>query len=191
MQLSDEEFSLLTGMLLFQEFPKKHILIKEGEIAQHLYFVNKGLIHQYFYSGKEMVTTDVVAEHTITGSVSSFLSGKPSHYYLETMEPTAVFIISKQRLEELYKKDIKWQRFGRILITHFLLQQEQHILDNIRYTIRERLVHFAAAYPALIKRVPQRRLASYLDMKPETFSRLKPLIAGKKKTKAVLKRKVK
>jgi CRP-like cAMP-binding protein len=180
MQLSEEEFSQLMGMLLFREFPKKHILINEGEIAQNLYFITRGLIHQYFYAGKEVVTTDVVCEGTITGSVSSFLSGKPSHYYLETMESTSAFIISKQQLNELYKKDIKWQRFGRILITHFLLQQEWHILDNIRFSIRERLLHFAEAYPGLLKRVPQRRLASYLDMKPETFSRIKPYIVAKK-----------
>jgi CRP-like cAMP-binding protein len=174
-KLQEEDFSQLKKKIVYKEFPKKKLLIKEGETEQHLYFINKGLVHQYFYVGKEMTTTDLVHEGTITGSVASFLSGKPSHYFLETMEPTSVFIISKKDLHELYASDIKWQRFGRVLITHFLLQQEQHLLDNIRYSIRERIVHFAAAFPALLKRVPQRRLASYLNIKPETFSRLKSL----------------
>jgi CRP-like cAMP-binding protein len=180
--LADDEFSLLKKRITLRHYPKKHIFIREGETEQKLFFVHSGLIHHYFYKDKEQVTTDLVMEGTITGSVASFLSGRPSHYYLETMEPTIVLSITKQSLQELYRSDKKWQRFGRILITHFLLQQEKHILDNIRYSIREKLVHFAEEYPALLKRVPQRRLASYLDMKPETFTRLKPLIEHKKKS---------
>lgn len=179
--LSDDEFSLLKKHIELREYPKKHILIKEGETERELHFVCSGLIHHYFYNGKEQVTTDLVLEDTLTGSVASFLSGRPSHYYLETMEQTVVFSISRQNLQELYRSDKKWQRFGRILITHFLLQQERHILDNIRYSIRERLVRFAEEFPELLKRVPQRRLASYLVMKPETYTRLKPLIAKRNK----------
>jgi signal-transduction protein with cAMP-binding, CBS, and nucleotidyltransferase domain len=179
--LTDDEFSLLKKRIQLREYPKKYILIKEGETGQELFYVCSGLIHHYFYKGKEQVTTDLVMEGTLTGAVASFLSGRPSHYYLETMEPTIVFSISKQNLQELYRAEKKWQRFGRILITHFLLQQERHILDNIRYTLREKLVHFANEFPELLKRVPQRRLASYLDMKPETFTRLKPLIDNRKK----------
>ncbi len=179
--LSDKELSQLKEKLVFRQFPKKHILIKEGETEGCLYFIGEGLIHQYFYKGKEVVTTDLVCEGTITGAVASFLSGQPSHYFLETIEPSSTLCISRQDLEALYKSDIKWQRFGRILITHFFLQQEMYILDNIRYSIRERFVHFAEAFPALLKRVPQRRLASYLNIKPETFTRLKPLITHRKR----------
>lgn len=179
--LSADELSLLRDQLSFREYPKNHILIKEGQTEQQLYFVCKGLIHQYFYKEKEQVTTDLVIEGTITGSVSSFLSARPSHYYLETMEPALLISISRQDLEKLYNSDKKWQRFGRILITHFLLQQEKHILDNIRYSVRERLAHFAADFPQLMKRAPQRKLASYLDIKPETFSRLKSVITEKQK----------
>ena len=179
--ISHTEFEPLKAKLSYRQFPARHLLTREGEAEQYLYFTGQGLIHQYFYKGKEMVTTDLVCEGTITGSVSSFLSGKPSHYFLETMEPTAALCIRREDLQQLYDADVRWQRFGRILITHFFLQQELHLLDNIRYTIRERIAHFAEEYPGLLKRVPQRRLASYLNIKPETFTRLKPLIASKRK----------
>ena len=179
--ISPTEFEPLRAKLSYRQFPAKHLLTREGEAEQYLYFTGQGLIHQYFLKGKEMVTTDLVCEGTITGSVASFLSGRPSHYLLETMEPTAVLCIRREDLQTLYDADVRWQRFGRILITHFFLQQELHLLDNIRYTIRERIAHFAEEYPGLLKRVPQRRLASYLNIKPETFTRLKPLIASKRK----------
>lgn len=183
MPLTEDDFSLLKQKTQFRQFSKKQILIKEGETEHSLYFIAMGLVHQYFYKGKDKVTTDLVSEGTITGSVASFLSGKPSHYFLETTEPTTVILITRENLEILYQSDKKWQRFGRILITHFLLQQELQILDNIRYDIRERIVHFSEAFPKLLKRVPQRRLASYLNIKPETFTRLKPLITNRKATR--------
>jgi signal-transduction protein with cAMP-binding, CBS, and nucleotidyltransferase domain len=75
-QLSEEEFAFLTAHVFYKEYPKKQLLIQEGETEQHLYFINKGIVHQYFYKGEEMVTTDIVTEGTITGSVASFLSWK-------------------------------------------------------------------------------------------------------------------
>jgi CRP-like cAMP-binding protein len=173
---SEEEFSRLKLLLKVKHCSMKEILIRPGETEHYLYFVDSGLLHQYFLKGKEIITTDLISEGTITGAVVSFLSGQPSHYYLETLEPTELLALSKENLECLYYEDKKWQKLGRILISYFLLRQERHNLDMVRYTVRERFVHFAEEYSGLMKRVPQKRLASYLNIKPETFTRLKPLL---------------
>ena len=55
------------------------------------------------------------------------------------------------------------------------LMPEQTFSDD-PLRMRERFIQFAINYPELMKRVPQRRLASYLHIKPETFTRLKPLL---------------
>jgi len=173
---TEEEFSRLKQLLKTRHCRKKEVLVHPGETGHYLYFVDSGLLHQYFLKGKEVVTTDVISEGTITGAVVSFLSDQPSHYYLETLEPTVLLALSKENLERLYQEDRKWQRLGRILISYFLIRQERHNLDMVRYTVRERFVHFAEEYSGLMKRVPQKRLASYLNIEPETFTRLKPLL---------------
>ena len=63
---------------------------------------------------------------------------------------------------------------------HFFLQVEYQILDNIRYTTKERFVNFMKQNPELVLRVPQKYLASYLEIQPETFSRLKHLMVKEK-----------
>jgi hypothetical protein len=92
------------------------------------------------------------------------------------MEGITAVAIHKADLEELFRSEKKWERFGRIITTHFLLQQEQHILDTSRFTQRERFVRFVNQHPGLVQRVPQKYLASYLNIKPETFSRMKHLL---------------
>ena len=83
--------------------------------------------------------------------------------------------ISRINLEKLFESGDKWERLGRLMMTDFLIEKEYRLLDLIRYSPRERFLRFAKEQPDLMKRVPQKYLASYLDIKPETFSRLKHL----------------
>jgi CRP-like cAMP-binding protein len=177
--LSSAEFSLIKDKIELRHYGKKEQLIKAGDTELYLYFIIKGFTREFFYKGHQEVVIDVVSEGTITGSVTSFFTGEPSRYFIEAIEPVSALRISKKNLEELYQSHNKWERFGRVLTAHFLLQQERHILDNIRFTIRERFVNFIAEHPGFLLRVPQKYLASYLDIKPETFSRLKHIIKEK------------
>lgn len=175
-ELSDEEFNLLASRLHLTNFDKKTRLVEIGEVSTHVYFVINGISRRYFYRGKQEVITHLVKEGGIMASIVSFLTDQPSRYILETIEPVTAFAISKQDLEELFASDKKWEKFGRRILTAFFLQTEYRNIDNIRYSTRERFVRFMKENPDLIMRVPQKYLASYLEIQPETFSRLKHLM---------------
>jgi hypothetical protein len=49
-------------------------------------------------------------------------------------------------------------------------------MQMIKMTARERFLAFVNKNPELMRRVPQKYLASYLNIKPETFSRFKHLL---------------
>jgi CRP-like cAMP-binding protein len=177
--ISADEFKELIKRLEIRDYDKKTCLTKTGETEQYLYFVVKGLTRKFFYKGKTEVITHIVKEGGIIGSAASFFSGTPSRYMVETIEPTTALSVSRQNLEELYSSSNKWERIGRMMITQFFLVQEYRLLDNIRYTTRERFLHFMEENPDLLLRVPQKQLAAYLNIKPETFSRLKHLTLKK------------
>jgi len=175
-ELTEEEFQLLASKLHPVSFDKKTKLVDIGEVATTVYFVLKGISRRYFFRGKQEVITHLVKEGGLMGSIISFLTGEPSRYILETIEPVTALAISKADLEELFSSDKKWEKFGRKIITAFFLQTEYRNLDNIRYSTRERFINFMKQNPDLILRVPQKYLASYLEIQPETFSRLKHLM---------------
>lgn len=175
-ELTDEDFSRFRKLLELRELKKKEFLISAGEIETNIYYVEKGLIHRYFCKGKQVVTTDLLAEGNVANAAVSFITGRPSNYYLQAMEPCRLLALSKTNLESLYRSDRKWQRMGRLFFTYYLVRQEKEMLDNIRLSMRERFLKFATHHPGLMKRVPQRQLASFLNIKPETFTRLKPLL---------------
>jgi len=179
-ELTNEDFQTLASKLQPVRFDKKTKVVDIGEVATTIYFVLTGISRRYFYRGKQEVITHLVKEGGIMGSVISFLTGQPSRYILETIEPVTALAISKNDLEALFESDKKWEKFGRRIITSFFLQIEYHNLDNIKYSTRERFVNFMKQNPDLVLRVPQKYLASYLEIQPETFSRLKHLMVKEK-----------
>ena len=179
-ELTDEEFTTLATKLHLVNFEKRTRLVDIGEVATNVYFVLKGISRRYFYRGKQELITHLVKEGGIMGSVISFLTGEPSKYILETIEPVMAYSLSKNDLEELFASNKRWEKFGRKIITAFFLSTEYHNINMIRYTTRERFVNFMKENPDLVLRVPQKYLASYLEIQPETFSRLKHLMVKEK-----------
>ena len=179
-ELTQEDFMTLASKLRTVEFDKKTKVVEIGEVATDFYFVIKGIARRYFFRGNQEVITHLITEGGIMGSVVSFLTGEPSRYVLETIEPVTALAMTKTELEELFASHKKWEKFGRKLLTSYFLQTEYHNLDNIRYSTKERFVNFMKQNPDLVLRIPQKYLASYLEIQPETFSRLKHLMVKEK-----------
>jgi len=178
--LSEKEFDVLAQMLEIRDFDKKQFLIKEGEVEYYLNFVAKGLARKFFHKNKEEMVTQIAKENDLINSYESFLTGMPSTYAVETIEPTTFISITKQNVENLYLANPKMERLGRMLITQQFLGKEHWEYDRMRLNSHERFINFIKDNADLLQRVPQKYLASYLNIKPETFSRLKHLLRKNK-----------
>jgi len=174
--LSDEEFEEIAKVAEIRTYDKKIRLIEEGEQERYLNFVLKGLARKFFLNNEEEVITQLAREGEIINSSVSFLSGEPSQYIVETIEPTTFISFSLESITRLYEQDALWQRLGRLIITDLYLQKETWELDRAAYNTQERFIRFVNDNSALFQRVPQKFLASYLNIQPETFSRLKHLL---------------
>ena len=178
-RVDEEDFKVLMNKLEIRNYNKKDRLVQIGEVENNMHYIGKGLIRKFFYRDDEEVITQVIKEGHIISSTASFLSRKPSQYILEALEPTTTFSITYDKLESLYGLGNKWESIGRVITAHFLIQQEVLLMDNIRLTVKERFKKFMIENPDLIQRVPQKHLASYLNIKQETFSRMKHLMYDK------------
>lgn len=174
--LSDRDFDYLMAKVELRNFDKKQKLIIPGEIENYLNFVEKGLVRKYFIKGREEKVTEIVNENHLINSMVSFISGLPSLYFVEAIEPTTVLSITNESLENLYNSSFKFERLTRLIISAAYIQNEKQNYDQMRLSVRERFIQFMQNNPDLLQRVPQKHLASYLNIKPETFSRMKHLL---------------
>jgi len=175
-RLDDRELAFFTGMFELRRFEKRKMLIAEGEVERYLNFVIKGLSIKFFQGKKDRVVTQFARENDLISCYESFLSGRPSNSAVETLEPTTIVSLTKENVDRLYDYSPKMERLGRMITTDQFLKWVEFEYDRLRLSSSERFVNFVRGNADLMQRVPQKYLASYLNMKPETFSRLKHLI---------------
>src|ERR1700688_3050488 len=128
--LNDEEFSLFSQTLEIRDFGKRQLLIREGEIENYLNFIVSGLARKFFYRNKEEMVTQIAKENEVICVYDSFLSGIPSTYSVETIEPSTFVSISKQNVENLYQSNPKMERLGRLIVTQQFLNKESWEYDR-------------------------------------------------------------
>ncbi len=174
--LTNEEFTFLAEKIVVRSFDRKQQIVLVGDVEQYLNFIVKGLVRMYFYRGKTEVITNIAKEGQLVSSSASFLSGAPSSYFIETLEPSLLLSLTREDLDKVFQQSTKIEKLGRLMTTQFVLQKEEWELECMRLDTRERFLRFVENNPDLMQRVPQKYLASYLNMKPETFSRLKQLL---------------
>ena len=117
-------------------------------------------------------------------SQESFHSRQPSEYFVETIESTTFVSITHDDLERVYAQSHRMEHLARLLITYAMVIKDRWQMQLVKMTPRERFLNFVTRNPELMQRVPQKYLASYLNIKPETFSRFKHLLRGHTKTSA-------
>ena len=180
--LSPDELSFIEHYAEIRHFDKKMRLLSVGDQEGYINFVVKGVLKKYFYRNRnEEIITQIAKEGDLICSSVSFLSGVPSEYAIETFEPVSVISFSKKSIEQIYKKSYRMERLGRLIIMDWFLQKEDWEHDRIRLSPKQRFISLLTGSPDLLMRVPQKSLASYLNIKPETFSRYKHLLSQRAK----------
>ena len=182
MPLTIAEFGIIRQYAEIREFDKKVKVIGVGEMENYLNIVARGLVRKYLpVKNKELVVQLATEMHFINAELS-FHYRILSRSVVETIEPTVFISISYDNLQQLFERLPKAERLGRLMISDLFVRTDQHYFDQLRWSTRERFLEYVQNHPHMLQRVPQKFIASYLNIKPETFSRLKHLVARKNKT---------
>ena len=182
-ELSDQEYQqYLLPYIKVRRFAKKEIAIKANEVENYFNFILRGMARKYYKRGKDEINTQISFEGHIIHSQESFHSRTPSEYYIEAIEPTTLVSITYDDLEKIYDSSKKMEHLGRLIITYTMVVKDRWQMQLVKHSPRERFIQFVNKNPELLQRVPQKFLASYLNIKPETFSRFKHLVRAGSKT---------
>jgi len=172
----DEYNELIAPCIIKRHFDKKSVVTTAGEVENYINFIDSGLVRKYYKKANEEVNTQISNEGHIIHAQESFHSRTPSEFSIETIEPTELSSITYECLEKMYSSSEKMQRLGRLVITATMVLKDKWVSQLVKLSPRERFISFVTRHPELMQRVPQKYLASYLNIKPETFSRFKHLV---------------
>jgi CRP-like cAMP-binding protein len=178
--LTKHEFHQLEPYFEIREFEKKVKVIRAGEVERYLNVIAWGLVRKYLPVRNREITVQLASEGHIIHSELSFHYRVPSRAVVETIEPSVFLSISYDSLEQLYERFPKVERLARLMISDLFIKKDNRYFDQLRKTTRERFLEYVKTHPQMLQRVPQKYIASYLNIKPETFSRLKHLMRPKR-----------
>ncbi|HMF72007.1 MAG TPA: Crp/Fnr family transcriptional regulator [Flavitalea sp.] len=178
--ITREQFDLFLPYLKLRSFGKKEMILKQGEVDDHLNVVAEGLVRKYVITVKNEVTIQLATEGHIVQSEISFHKRIPSDVILETIEPTTLISMTYENVQLALAKIPIAESLGRAILTQMFIKKDSRYFNQLGKTTREKFLDYVNNHPHMMQRVPQKILASYLNIKPETFSRLKHLIRTQK-----------
>lgn len=171
-------FDEVKSFLTIRKFHPKEYFLKEGEISKEIAFIEKGIMRLFYLNDGKEVTTSFNQEKTITCAYQSLLTKTPSDVYIQAIEPSTLVVFSYESLKELYRKELFWQQIGRLAAEKEYIEKDCHnrFLNDLSAT--ERYLKILNSNNELLQRVPLQYLASYLQVTPETLSRIRSKISG-------------
>lgn len=172
--LDKEEVKLFTSLIKFKKKRKKTLILKEGQVCKYISYVHSGVLRAFHIdkNGKEATIMFSVSDWWIT-DMFCFLNVKPAMMYIEAVEDSCVFQLSKDHLEKLFTKVPKFERFFRILMQNAYTREQLRIIENLSLSAEDRYDSFLLKYPHIAKVVTQKKVASYLGITPEFLSAIR------------------
>lgn len=171
--LSADSKLAMAAILDRKELPKGYLLVSAGAVCRQVYFIEKGLTRTFYSKDGKDVTDWISVEKTFATSIVSFITGMPDIRNIELLEPSVLWAIGHDDLQQLYDANHEIERFGRLLVSYGLVQLQQRFDDLHFATARERYQKLMEQHPSIIQRVPLGMVASYLGITPETLSRIR------------------
>jgi CRP-like cAMP-binding protein len=155
-------------------FKQNELITEAGSIEKYFYVVLEGVQAIYLLDQKG---NKVVLGFSYSGSPSgvfdSFIHQKPSDTFLEALKPSKLLAISRADYLNLFEKFDGFHQWGHLFFQEILFGRLFREVELLTLSAEERYTAFMQRCPPELKVIPQKYLASYLNMKPETFSRLR------------------
>lgn len=158
---------------------KGEYFIREGQISRKIGFIVSGsMLCSYNRSGEEIIDEFSLDKEFIT-DYNSFLTNSPAEKDVKCLENTELLVIGYDDLQDLYSQNQAFERVGRLMAEALFMNWHQKAKSLMLDDAEARYIKLISKRPNLPQRIPQYLIASYLNVKPETLSRIRKKITSK------------
>lgn len=157
-----------------KNYSKHDMLLQEGESNSFAFFVDRGLLRMFSIDtqGKEHII-QFAAENWIVMERGSFYFHESSNYYVDCLEDSEIIHLNKDFFDRLINEYSHASIKNNYLLNNHIRQLQRRINQLLGATAEERYLDFIKTYPSITQRVPQKMIASYLGITPESLSRVR------------------
>ena len=180
--LSDTELGLIDLYFEVKTLKKKEFLLQDDKVCNFIAFISIDSFRQFHIKDGVEKTCDISFENAWITDFQSFTSGTAGIMNLQAMEDSTVFLIKKQDLFKLYRECNKYETFGRLMAEQVAQRATEIAMSLSSDKPEERFQNLIKKQPDLFQRVPQKYIANFLGISPESLSRIRNRISHKQKS---------
>ena len=157
--LSETDVKALTEQMQEVRFRKKEAIVIEGERNSNLYLIKEGIWRGHYLKDGTDTTIWFASVGEIAFSIWGYADNSISQISIEACNDSIAYSIPRHLLTKLFDSSLGLANLGRRL-----MEQQLRYLTLIRET------------PELLQHVPQKHIASYLWITPQSLSRIRAKI---------------
>ena len=175
--MAHDELDILESILVPMKFARGEKVVESGDVSDAIYYVERGMVREFYFKNNKSVTEYLAADGTIVMSIESLFREEPSKLVIEALEPTIVYALPKKRLEEVALHNVNIQILYRKILEESLIISQRRA-DLLRFeSAKDRYLKLCKLNPKVKMKAPLVYVASYLQMTPETLSRVRSAVA--------------
>lgn len=171
--MSEEQWEVFKDGFKIRKYRKGDFILNEGETEHFLSIVLLGCTRHFILVKGEEKSFDFSFQHEFNCSYSSFIQQAPSRFFIQALEDAVLASIHHDFLQQLYQHYPGSNKFGRTAVEQYYIWREQREISLLTDSASERYEKLMLKYPAYLEQVPLKFLASYLNIKPESLSRIR------------------
>lgn len=162
--------------------PKLHVsrykakanLFEQAEVHQKVGFVLEGLVRSYFLNDKgDEISSWFISEFEFVTDYPAFLTGKPSYFCFEALEPVTVVWLPRDAIFQAYADFHAFEKYGRLIAEGVILMQQARIESFLFKSAKQRYLEFDSTCPNVIHRISLAHLASYIGIERQSLTRIR------------------
>jgi CRP-like cAMP-binding protein len=150
---------------------KNEVILRFGEVNQHLYFIKKGMLRCYYLVNGKEVSDWFFGQNEAVVSIGSFYSQVPSEDCIVVMKAGELYSITREQYAFAKRTFLEFGYNASELLEKYLVTFHGFARLLRIYQAPERYRLAFQKYPELVNRIPDKLLATWRDMEPETLSR--------------------
>lgn len=164
----------LEPLLEVTDYSKGEALEHQGDLSMEQYFIIDGILKRVVSNaqGKEMILR-FAAESDIDTSYAAWRLGTPIPYSIRAVTKVRAARLSMQQWVNFIERHAAVKSDFEFEIMKLMSEVMAHTITLHLLDAPGRVRRFMRKHPALAERLPKKELASYLNLSPETLSRLK------------------
>ncbi len=180
MKMTEDEFSLVLSCFRREYIPRKFFFLKAGQVAKYKAYINKGSVRSFTTDekGREHILYFSFEDWWI-GDLESFYNQQPATINVQAMEDCEILCLSKTELERLGQQIPKLNQLFAEKEKKSLFSHIQRLQEVKSLSAEDRYLNLINKYPEIFQRIPLQYIAMYLDIEPQSLSRMRKRLTGK------------